>query len=231
MGSAEAVRVPAGATVRGDVDVDGDVVVAGRIEGSLRVAGALFVETGASIVAPIHADRAVIGGTVRGDVAATGSIHLLAGSRVEGDLRAPKLVTEEGAVVRGRVELGDSRDEVQGAGLASVLGPRHAPIHVPLPDQDTVPSEGSEDRAHPTQAGGGARSNAGQAPISGQVPGGAQSGADRGTVSNQAAIRGPRAAGATGANAALSRTKPPPMPKSALMLGDRRKRIIFPKGD
>ncbi|HEY0839973.1 MAG TPA: polymer-forming cytoskeletal protein [Vulgatibacter sp.] len=189
MGSAEAVRVPAGSTLRGEIDVEGDLVVAGRLEGSVRVSGALLVEAGGSVVAPLRADRVVIGGSVRGDVSASGSIRLLGGCRVEGDLRAPKLVTEEGAVVRGRVELGDGlasddpRDALPGS------APRRRG-HLPLPDAEASRVDGQVAKNEPVP----------NQTSSGHVP-------------------------------AAGREGPPPMPKSALALGVRRKRIIFPPAE
>jgi len=137
-------QIPAGTTIKGEIEARGDLVVSGRIEGIVRVAGSLRVEAGGEVEAQVHAARAQIGGEVKGDVVATESIHLLAGCRVEGELRAPRLDIEEGAVVRGSVVLGEGANAVtQTAPIdgpppmpasALAMGERRKRIVVPPPN-------------------------------------------------------------------------------------------------
>lgn len=108
----DGAEIPAGTTIKGEIDARGDLLVSGRIEGSVRVAGALRIAAGGSVVAQVHAARAVIAGAVKGDVVAAESIQLLAGCSVDGELHAPSIQIEGGAALRGRVEVGASDDEV-----------------------------------------------------------------------------------------------------------------------
>jgi|GEM_PF-4274719 len=107
----DGAEIPAGTTIKGEIDARGDLLVSGRIEGTVRVAGALRIAAGGSVVAQVHAARAVIAGAVKGDVVAAESIQLLAGCSVDGELHAPSIQIEGGAALRGRVEVGAPADD------------------------------------------------------------------------------------------------------------------------
>ncbi len=173
-------RISEGMRIVGSIEGSGDLVIEGRVEGSLSLGGALHLGAAAFVEGAIRVQSAVIGGKVVGDVEATESIELLAGCRVEGDLRAPRLTLAEGAILRGRVELGDE-------------------AQIPSGDE-TVGST----RA-PADEGDGRRG----------IEGGWTS-VGAATDEARRRVAEPRPEG----------DGPPPMPRSALALGARRKVIV-----
>ncbi len=76
----------------------------------------------------ITAKAVIIIGHVTGNVSATERIEVQSSGLVDGDVRAPKLVVQEGAVLNGAVEMGavkasgakpDARSPQPGAGTAA----------------------------------------------------------------------------------------------------------------
>lgn len=94
------------AIVRGKLRGEGDVEIAGRLEGDVRVDGEVTVAPGGLVIAMINAQRIVVRGSVRGDVTATEFLELGPEARIIGNLRAPSIAIEEGALIRGQVETG-----------------------------------------------------------------------------------------------------------------------------
>lgn len=97
--------VGSGTRVSGTLSGEEDLLVVGRIEGSVSLQGELTVAQEGEIEANIEVDRAVISGSVSGDIAARESVVLESGSRVEGKVSAPSLIIAEGAEIEGRVDM------------------------------------------------------------------------------------------------------------------------------
>ena len=94
--------------VRGHLRGNGDITFAGRIEGDIAIFGELVIEASGLVGASVNATTVIARGAVRGDITATESIMLENGARVVGNVRAPRITIEEGALVRGYVETGSS---------------------------------------------------------------------------------------------------------------------------
>jgi cytoskeletal protein CcmA (bactofilin family) len=94
------------AFVRGKLRGEGDVVIAGRVEGEITIEGDVTLEASALVMAPISGTRVVIRGAVRGDVSASEVLELGKNARIIGNLKAPRIAIEEGALVRGQVSTG-----------------------------------------------------------------------------------------------------------------------------
>jgi len=116
--------IGSGARVRGRVHGDGNLVVEGHIEGELAIRGDLTVADGASVTCEVVQAHAVtIGGSLEGDVAATGAVCLTAGARVRGNLRGPTITIEDGARYSGRLECEfDLPPELGGASRGEARG-------------------------------------------------------------------------------------------------------------
>jgi cytoskeletal protein CcmA (bactofilin family) len=92
-------------TIRGQVSGNQDLVVEGRIEGRVSLENRLTVEESGSIEADLEVVDATFKGEVRGDITASRSAVLHPTARVIGNIRAPKLVIEEGARFSGSVDM------------------------------------------------------------------------------------------------------------------------------
>ncbi|MCL2724564.1 MAG: polymer-forming cytoskeletal protein [Polyangiaceae bacterium] len=94
--------------VRGRVIGTGDLEIAGRIEGEIQCSGEALVDTSGLVAANINAQRIVVRGAVRGDLVADESVHVEAGAKVVGNLRAPRIAIASGGLVRGHVQTGSA---------------------------------------------------------------------------------------------------------------------------
>jgi len=97
--------IPRGTRVDGLVETAGDITVEGRMDGRIDIGGLLVVAAGATCRASVRARQARIAGEVMGDVVCSGTIEVLPGGRVVGDLRAPEIEVDAKAFVDGRVDL------------------------------------------------------------------------------------------------------------------------------
>jgi cytoskeletal protein CcmA (bactofilin family) len=92
--------------IKGVITAQESLSIAGRVDGSIDAQGQMVtIYPGALVAADIAAAAIVIGGTVRGSVAAERRIELHAGAEVSGDLSAPGASVEDGAVLHGVVHL------------------------------------------------------------------------------------------------------------------------------
>ena len=77
----------------------------GSFEGKLDTRGNLTIGENAKIRANIHGDRIVVAGKVKGDIAATQSVSIIAPAVVEGNVLTPRLSVTEGAILEGQVAM------------------------------------------------------------------------------------------------------------------------------
>jgi cytoskeletal protein CcmA (bactofilin family) len=91
--------------IRGQVSGSQDLIVEGRIEGRVSLENRLTVEESGTIEADLEVVDASFKGEVRGDVTASRSAVLHPTARVIGNIRAPRLVIEEGARFSGTVDM------------------------------------------------------------------------------------------------------------------------------
>jgi cytoskeletal protein CcmA (bactofilin family) len=92
-------------TIRGQISGNQDLVVEGRIEGRVALENRLTVEESGSVEADLEVADASVKGEVRGDLVASRSAVLHPTARVVGNIRAPRLVIEEGARFSGSVDM------------------------------------------------------------------------------------------------------------------------------
>src|SRR6476620_6979562 len=87
--------------IRGQISGNQDLVVEGRIEGRISLENRLTVEESGTIEADLEVVDASFKGAVKGDVTASRSAVLHPTARVLGNIRAPRLVIEDGARFSG----------------------------------------------------------------------------------------------------------------------------------
>jgi cytoskeletal protein CcmA (bactofilin family) len=81
-------------------------VVTGRIEGRISLEGyALTIAPTGSVEADIRAGIAIVGGQLKGNVAATDKVEIRDGGAVDGDILTPRIAIADGALVRGRIDM------------------------------------------------------------------------------------------------------------------------------
>lgn len=102
-----------GMKVTGDCETDGTIRVDGELHGSVRAGKAVVVGKDGVVEGEIHTQDAVISGRVDGSLHAESRLELQATSRVEGEVFAPRMQLEEGAVLNGTVHMGDRSSRPQ----------------------------------------------------------------------------------------------------------------------
>jgi cytoskeletal protein CcmA (bactofilin family) len=91
--------------IRGTLVGEEDLIVEGRIEGAITLAGHLTVAENGVIEANLDVDSVEVRGEVIGDISAARSITIHQGARVQGNVRAPRVIINDGARFRGSVEM------------------------------------------------------------------------------------------------------------------------------
>jgi cytoskeletal protein CcmA (bactofilin family) len=101
-----------GTVLEGTLQSDGDVRVSGRLVGTLKVGGKVSIAQEGVVDGEVYATNADIAGRVEGELHIEERLLLTSTARVEGNIRAARLVMEEGAAFNGKSEMG-SRSSVQ----------------------------------------------------------------------------------------------------------------------
>lgn len=91
--------------VRGTLQGEEDLVVQGRIEGTVSLAGHLVVAQSGDVEADLEVDSMEIHGQVRGDIVATRSVTIERGAHVSGNVKAPRVIINDGAQFDGAVDM------------------------------------------------------------------------------------------------------------------------------
>lgn len=94
-------------SVQGNLQGDEDLQVFGRVEGAIQLDRTLLIEPSGVVKADVSVRNAVVSGVVIGNVEATESVRLTAEGRMVGDIAAPRVIIVEGALFKGRVDMGE----------------------------------------------------------------------------------------------------------------------------
>jgi cytoskeletal protein CcmA (bactofilin family) len=94
------------ANFKGELSFEKGMRLQGRLEGKVTTPGRLYIAKEAKMQADVEAGAIIVEGDVKGNLNATERIELKASARYEGDLRASKLVVDEGAAFTGHVTVG-----------------------------------------------------------------------------------------------------------------------------
>lgn len=92
-------------SVRGALSGDEDLIVEGRLEGNVTLSGHLIVAESGDVEADLDVVSIEVHGQVRGDISASRSITIQRGAQVSGNVRAPRVIINDGAHFDGAVEM------------------------------------------------------------------------------------------------------------------------------
>jgi cytoskeletal protein CcmA (bactofilin family) len=94
-------------TIKGDLSGNEDLVVEGNVEGRIELPNnQLTIGANGNVKADVSAKSVVIVGKVAGNVSGVERVQIEATGSVQGDVRTPRLVVQEGATLNGSVEMG-----------------------------------------------------------------------------------------------------------------------------
>jgi|GEM_PF-4764581 len=97
--------IAAGTRISGPLHASGDVEIAGTVDGHVETAATVTLHAGAQIGGTITARDVVLGCALRAPVKATASIRLLSTADVRGDLEAPRVIIDDGALFEGQIRM------------------------------------------------------------------------------------------------------------------------------
>jgi cytoskeletal protein CcmA (bactofilin family) len=96
-------------TIKGDLSGNEDLQIDGTVEGRIDLPNnQLTIGAEGRVKAEVHAKAVVVIGHVTGNLSAADRIHVEATGIVDGDVKAPRLVIQEGAMLNGSVEMTSS---------------------------------------------------------------------------------------------------------------------------
>ena len=114
----------------GELTGDEDLEILGKVKGKIELPShQLTVGEGGSVTAEIEAKSVLVIGQICGNVSATERVEVQANGVVEGDIRTPRLLIQEGAVVNGAIEMtkGDAAIRAKAPGRAPDMAAPSAP--------------------------------------------------------------------------------------------------------
>ena len=94
-------------SIKGDLTGNEDLQIDGKVDGRIDLPNnQLTVGAEGQVKAEVTAKAVAVIGHVTGNVTATDKIEVESSGIVDGDVRAPRLIVQEGAVLNGAIEMG-----------------------------------------------------------------------------------------------------------------------------
>ncbi len=94
-----------GTVFSGDLDLTGLLKIDGDFSGSVKAEGKVLIGHSGRAKCSIFAKTVVVGGVVKGDIYAEDRVVVLSTGMVIGNIRAPRLVMEEGVLFNGELTI------------------------------------------------------------------------------------------------------------------------------
>jgi cytoskeletal protein CcmA (bactofilin family) len=105
-GSSRMANIGKSITIQGDLTGNEDLVIEGTVKGRVELPNnQLTIGEGGKLHAELNAKSVVIVGNVNGNVNASERVEIHGTGVVNGDVRTPRLIVQEGAVINGSVEM------------------------------------------------------------------------------------------------------------------------------
>jgi cytoskeletal protein CcmA (bactofilin family) len=95
--------------IDGELKSSEDISIHGTIKGKIHTTADLYVEEGGHVEAEVETKSIEIEGSVTGNVQASDRYELKRSGRVDGDVRAPRLVIADGAKFKGSIDMEEGR--------------------------------------------------------------------------------------------------------------------------
>ncbi len=94
--------------IKGELSADEDLVIEGHIEGTIaHHKKHLTVGKQGRVQAHIHASSVIVEGQLVGDIHSEGIVSLASGADVKGNIYCARIVMEDGARFKGRIDMGN----------------------------------------------------------------------------------------------------------------------------
>jgi cytoskeletal protein CcmA (bactofilin family) len=94
-----------GTEFKGVLSFEGTIRVDGKVEGEVISKDTLIAGDGAFLQGEISVGTIISSGQIVGNVNASQMVHLLAPARIQGNIKTPKLIIEDGVTFDGKCEM------------------------------------------------------------------------------------------------------------------------------
>jgi cytoskeletal protein CcmA (bactofilin family) len=101
--------IGSGTTIEGKLRTQGNIRVDGKMVGELHAAENVAVGLTGEIEGNINGRNVTVGGKIRGNIIAVDKLVFEGKAVVRGDIRAARLIIDEGAVFDGKISMSDAR--------------------------------------------------------------------------------------------------------------------------
>jgi cytoskeletal protein CcmA (bactofilin family) len=95
--------------IKGNLKFSGELTFDGKLEGEVQTDGVLNLGDSAFVTGNINAQSVIVRGKVNGNVSAKEKIEIKSKTELFGDIRAAKLVVEEGVTFVGKTEVNPNK--------------------------------------------------------------------------------------------------------------------------
>jgi cytoskeletal protein CcmA (bactofilin family) len=103
-----AARIGTSLTIKGSVTGEEDLQIDGKVEGPVTIRGRLTVGCSGQLSAGVTARELAVYGKVSGNVDARDRVEIKRDGAVLGDIQTARISIEDGAIFKGRIEIGRS---------------------------------------------------------------------------------------------------------------------------
>jgi len=118
--------------IKGDLTGEEDLVIEGRVEGKIHLPNhRLTIGQGGNVQAEVHAKSLVVIGRVAGNIGAGERVEVQATGIVDGDVRAPRLSVQEGAILNGSIEMSAAKEHAREHPKEHAKEPPARPLPLP----------------------------------------------------------------------------------------------------
>lgn len=100
--------IATGMKVVGDCNTDGSLRIEGTVEGTVNAGKAVVVGKDGLVDGHVVTQDAIVGGRITGSLVAESRLELQATAQVDGEVRARRMQLEEGAILNGKVTMGEA---------------------------------------------------------------------------------------------------------------------------
>jgi cytoskeletal protein CcmA (bactofilin family) len=94
-----------GTEFKGVLSFEGTIRVDGKVEGEVISKDTLIASDGAFLQGEISVGTIILSGRIVGNINASQKVHLLAPASIQGNIKTPKLIIEEGVTFDGKCEM------------------------------------------------------------------------------------------------------------------------------
>lgn len=98
---------------QGTLTAKGSLRVDGRIDGSIVDAKIVTIGKTGKVKGDVSCEVCYVSGEVRGNITALDHVECFSGSRLDGDLRTPRIMLEEGAVFNGNCTMDAAKKQAE----------------------------------------------------------------------------------------------------------------------